>query len=177
MLQLFRLSSQFPGSTGLFLFLAFVLASCGAPPPTVPEKGLTQALFEDTGYGLGNEALKSAEPGQGACAVESRYGNSASGPVSQLVCVSRKGSGGDRIKYRVNYTMPSAGHRIWKITATYPDKKVTDLNLVDRLEAQYGMPRKVTDPLGLTWQKGTTYLELREDQYGVHLQLWDRALR
>ncbi len=176
MLQIFQLSPLSLKSWGLFVFIAAILTSCAAPPPT-PNGGLNLALLEDTGYGLGSKGSNSAQTGQGSCAVESRYGYSTNGAVSQLVCVSREGQDGDRVKYRISYTKPSAGHRIWKIAATYPDKKVGDLNLVEKLEAKYGTPRKVSNPLALTWQKESAYLELREDQYGVHLQLWDRGLR
>ncbi len=175
-MQYLKFSSLSLKQWGFFLLVSLVIASCAPPSPKVPDGGLKQALFEDTGFGLGSNGSNLTSKEQGECAVESRYGSSPSAPVSLLVCVSRDAASGERVKYRINYAKPSAGHRIWKIAASYPDKNVADFNM-DKLEAQFGTPRRVSDPLALTWQKDTTFLELREDQYGVHFQLWDRSLR
>jgi hypothetical protein len=111
------------------------------------------------------------------CAVESRYGNLKTSPVSELICVDKTASAGHRIRYRVNYTTPETGHRIWKISASFPEQTIDSLDIVDNLEKQFGPPHKVTEPLGLTWEREQAYLEIREDRNGVHMELWDRTLR
>ena len=162
------------------LILAFATAllvtSCSAPPPPPSGKELYKALLEDTGYQLGDD-VPGGNSGSGECAVESRYGNTASGPVALLICTRKLPDSSGRVKYRVNYTAPEAGHRIWKIAATFPEKSMQDIDIIKGYEEKYGTPRKVTNPLALTWQLEDAYLELSEDQYGVHLQLWDRSLR
>ncbi|MBL4806158.1 MAG: hypothetical protein JKY31_02595 [Rhodobacteraceae bacterium] len=166
--------SNFKALAAVFV-ACIILVSCAAPPPP-PKTGapLHRALLDDTGYFLGETT---ASVGTGSCAVESRYGNKRAGPVSEMVCVNRRGGNSGRVKYRVNFTAPDAGHQIWKITATFPDKKANDLGIIVGLEEKFGLPRKVENPLVLTWQAKDAYLEVREDQYGAHIQLWDRSLR
>ncbi|MCF8466230.1 MAG: hypothetical protein K9G33_02410 [Sneathiella sp.] len=161
----------------LALAAALLGTSCSAPPP--PKTSGTQlykALFKDTGYQLGDD-VPAGNSRSGECAAESRYGNTETGPVALLVCTGKSGDGSGRVKYRVNYTPPEAGHRIWKIAATFPDKSLQDIDFIKSFEEKYGTPRKVVNPFALTWQWEDAYLELSEDQYGVHLQLWDRSLR
>jgi len=159
-------------SASVIALLLFV-AACASPPP---ETGSTfyRALYKKTGYFLGEDT---SSVGSGSCAVESRYGSKKSGPVSEMVCVNRQAGVEGRVKYRVNYTAPDAGHRIWKIAATFPEKKAKDLAFITDLEEKFGTPRKTESPLSLSWQVESAYLEVREDRYGVHLQLWDRSLR
>ncbi|WP_373087856.1 hypothetical protein [Sneathiella sp.] len=162
----------------LAVLVAFALASCTAPSPPPPSGvPLHQALYKSTGYQLGDTTGGEGGGGLGNCAAESRYGKSVNAPVLLLICVYQPANAADRVTYRVNYTSPTAGHRVWKISATYPDKRLQDLGFVDDFEGKYGPPHKLTAPLTLTWQLEQAYLELREDRYGAHMQLWDRSLR
>lgn len=158
---------------GLFL----LLLSCTSPPPQTEKSGiLHQALLDNTGYKLGNEDIIGEKADTTSCAVESRYGDLKTGAISRYVCVVR-GNTSQRVTYRVNFTAPDAGHRIWKIDATFPDKTVAELAIIEGFGKKYGMPHKVENPLTLSWQLETASLSVREDKFGVHVQLWDRGLR
>ncbi|MEH6525483.1 MAG: hypothetical protein V7723_05380 [Sneathiella sp.] len=160
-----------------FFGLSLLLLSCAGPSPQTETSGvLHQALFDNTGYKLGNEAVVDEKSGTTSCAVGGRYGDPKTGAISRYVCVAR-GKVSQRVTYRVNFTAPDAGHRIWKIDATFPDKKVAELTIIERFEEKYGKPHKVENPLTLSWQLETASLSVREDKFGVHVQLWDRGLR
>ncbi|USG61323.1 hypothetical protein NBZ79_19375 [Sneathiella marina] len=161
-----------------FLFgLSLLLMSCVAPPPQTETSGILHlALLENTGYRLGNEDINDGQPETTSCAAESRYGDSKTGAISRYVCVVR-GNTSQRVTYRINFTAPDMGHRIWKIDATFPKMKVADLAIIEEFENKYGAPHKVENPLTLSWQLETASLSVREDKFGVHVQLWDRGLR
>ncbi|WP_246157147.1 hypothetical protein [Sneathiella litorea] len=163
---------------GLFRGLAalaaslFLITSCVMPPPAPP---LHEALLQETGYQLGG---KGPEDGRGRpeCAAESRY-DGPDGPLLLLICVAPLDGHDSRIRYRVSYTPPEAGHRIWKIDASIPDATTQDLDILNSLDMKYGPGRKLTATQTWRWHLETAYLEVREDQYGVHFMLWDRSLR
>lgn len=163
---------------GILLFgLCLLILSCTAPTPQIEKSGvLHQALLDNTGYELGAENVLEANSDTTSCAVESRYENSKSGAISRYVCVIREKTS-HRVTYRVNFTTPDAGHRIWKIDATFPEKEVSDLTIIEDFERKYGAPHKVESPLTFSWQLETASLSVREDKFGVHIQLWDRGLR
>jgi hypothetical protein len=161
----------------IFFGSPLLLLSCAAPPSPTEKSGiLHQALLDNTGYQLGNENIIGGKPDSTSCAVESRYGDAKSGAISRYVCVVR-GNTSQRVTYRANFTAPEAGHRIWKIDATFPDKKIADLAIIEEFGNKYGPPHKVENPLILSWQLETASLSVREDKFGVHVQLWDRGLR
>ncbi|MEH6545983.1 MAG: hypothetical protein V7701_06130 [Sneathiella sp.] len=163
---------------GTFFFgLSLLLLSCAAPSPQTELSGvLHRALLDNTGYKLGNDTVVDEKSETTSCAVEGRYGDPKTGAISRYVCVARA-KDLQRVTYRVNFTAPDAGHRIWKIDATFPDKKVVELMIIEGFEEKYGKPHKVENPLTLSWQLETASLSVREDKFGVHVQLWDRGLR
>ena len=150
-----------------------LITSCAMPPP--PPSSLHEALLLDTGYQLGDKDA-TAGIAQAECAAESRY-DGPTGPVLVQVCVAPYGEGNDRIRYRVSYTPPEAGHRIWKIDASVPGATYQQLDILDELTAKYGPGRKLDATKTWRWTLEAAHLELREDQYGVHFMLWDRSLR
>ena len=150
-----------------------LVTSCVVPPP--PPPSLHEALLQDTGYQLGgNETISGIERAE--CAAESRYDGTA-GPVLVQVCVAPHGRSEDRIRYRVSYTPPEAGHRIWKIDASVPAATYQQLDILDKLTGKYGQGKKLDATKTWRWTLEAAHLELREDQYGVHFMLWDRSLR
>lgn len=154
--------------------LAAVLIVTGCAAERSTAETLYPVLLKETGYKLGaDKAVRTA----GDCAAESRYGGGTSGPVTVLVCVDRHVSGGGRIRYRIHFTAPEAGHRIWKMEASWPDTTMAETDLASELTEKFGPPERKDAPLSLIWQRGGAYLELAEDDYGLHLTLWDRNLR
>ena len=158
---------------GMVLLAVFLLlvTSCTAPPPS---GSLYEALFNETGYRLGGDA--SSGVANAECAAESRY-DGANGPVQLLVCVAPLENKAGRIRYRISYTPPEAGHLIWKIDASIPDKTLQNLGILRALEQKYGSAQIQADGQTLKWQADAAYLEIREDRYGVQFLLWDRSLR
>ncbi|MDF2368681.1 hypothetical protein [Sneathiella sp.] len=150
-----------------------LITSCVMPPP--PASSLHEALLQDTGYQLGKETTNGGVE-RAECAAESRYDGSA-GPVLVLVCVAPHNGEEGRIRYRVSYTPPEAGHRIWKIDASIPGATYQQLDILEQLTGKYGPGRKIEATKTWHWNLEAAHLELREDQYGVHFMLWDRSLR
>ncbi|MFC4271736.1 hypothetical protein GQF03_16770 [Sneathiella chungangensis] len=173
--------SQESSRAGIFLRLFALLmaagvsvTSCTAPPPP-PAATLPGALLTETGYRLGEGAV--AEEIAGAeCAAESRY-DGAAGPVQLLVCVAPHAADGRRIRYRISFSPPEDGHRIWKIDASLPDQTLRQSEIPAEFAKKYGPPEVQQGGKTLKWQVGTAYLEIREDRYGVQFSLWDRSLR
>lgn len=163
------------GIRGFAVVMAAMLliTSCVIPPPPIPS--LHEALLQDTGFQLGDKDIKGGIE-HAECAAESRY-DGPTGPVLVLVCVASHGSNGDRIRYRVSYTPPEAGHRVWKIDASLPGATYQQLGIPKALNEKYGPGRKVKTTGTWRWNLDAAHLELREDQYGVHFMLWDRSLR
>jgi hypothetical protein len=147
--------------------------SCVMPPPQPPS--LHEALLPDTGYQLGGKETRSGIE-RAECAAESRY-DGTSGPVLVQVCVAPHVGSADRIRYRVSFTPPEAGHRIWKIDASVPGATYQQLGVLNKLRKKFGPGRKVKATDTWRWTLEAAHLELREDQYGVHFMLWDRSLR
>ncbi len=150
-----------------------LITSCVMPPPPAPP--LHEALLQDTGYQLGEETTNSGIE-QAECAAESRYDGPA-GPILVLICVAPHGEEDGRIRYRVSYTPPEAGHRIWKIDASLPGATYQQLDILKTLNDKYGPGRRIKATKTWHWNLEAAHLELREDQYGVHFMLWDRSLR
>ena len=152
---------------------ALLLTSCAVPPPA--EMSLGQALLKETGYELGSDNPALAGNGA-ACAAESRYPGEG-GPVLVMVCVAPLEREGGRIRYRINYSPPAGGHRIWKIDASLPDQTLQNLGIIEELERKYGAASASENARQFTWKAGTAHLEIEEDRYGVQISLWDRAVR
>ncbi|MEX1035551.1 MAG: hypothetical protein WDZ54_06305 [Sneathiella sp.] len=158
---------------GIVISGALFVSGCMAPPPQ--RISLDQALLQETGYELGPENPAHGIDGA-ECAAESRYHGEA-GPVLVLVCVAPFKKERGRIRYRINYSPPAAGHRIWKIDASLPDRKLQDLGMIEELESKYGPARKAANGQIFTWHLEAGHLEIEEDRYGVQITLWDRSLR
>tara|TARA_R110000787_G_scaffold7925_13_gene26626 strand:+ start:12469 stop:12987 length:519 start_codon:yes stop_codon:yes gene_type:complete len=154
--------------------VALLLSSCAAPPPPA-EVPLGQALLKETGYELGPDNPVHRIEG-GACVAESRY-QGESGPVLVMVCVVPLEKEGGRIRYRINYSPPAAGHRIWKIDASLPDQTLQNLGIIEELERKYGTASASDSAHQFAWKAGTANLEIEEDRYGVQISLWDRSVR
>lgn len=150
-----------------------LLTSCTVPPQM--KMSLGQALLKETGYELGPENPAYGTDGA-ACAAESRY-QGDSGPILVLVCVAPLEKEDRRIRYRINYSPPAAGHRIWKIDASLPDESLQTLGIIEEMERKYGAAKSTANARIFTWQAGTAHLEIEEDRYGVQISLWDRAVR
>jgi hypothetical protein len=160
----------------LFGFV-LLLSNCSAPPPSKRTgSSLHRALFGEIGYQLGDDRVTEDAIDTGSCAVEGRYGDKKTSEISRIVCVDRSDAS-KRITYRLNFTEPNTGHLVWKIDATFLGRKVDDLDLIEVFEDRYGAPHRLENPLTLSWQLESASLSVREDQFGIHVQLWDRGLR
>ncbi|WP_288905183.1 hypothetical protein [uncultured Sneathiella sp.] len=167
-----RLTAQGSFVLAVVAAMLVLLSSCVMPPP-VPS--LHEALLQETGYQLGEKSANLNEE-RAECAAESRY-DGPTGPVLVLVCVAPQNGNDRRIRYRVSYTPPEAGHRIWKIDASLPGATYQDTDILKALAEKYGPGRKLKASETRRWTFDAAHLEVREDQYGVHLMLWDRSLR
>jgi len=154
--------------------VALLLNSCAAPPPPA-ELPLGRALLNKTGYELGPDNPFLGIEGA-ACAAESRYQGDG-GPVLVMVCVAPLEKEAGRIRYRINYSPPAAGHRIWKIDASLPDQTLQNLGIIEELESKYGAASASENARQFAWKTGTANLEVEEDRYGVQISLWDRSVR
>ncbi len=143
---------------------------------SLPQKSMRAALSTLTGYSLGSGIDEAKRTELRVCAAKMRYGSRPSDKIAQLYCSNRKKGSADHRKFWINFTSPDKGHTAWKIMLTLSGGETRYSGLVEHFTSVYGKPRKVKDPVSYSWQDGGIYLQLKEDQYGYQVELWDRTL-
>ncbi|MBL4905986.1 MAG: hypothetical protein JKX94_00915 [Sneathiella sp.] len=139
---------------------------------TVP---LKFALQEQTGFILGSALKKPKSAGLRICAAKMRYGTQFDSKIAQLFCTNQKQDKPRKTKFWVNFTSPAYGHKAWKINLSLSGDRYSNADFIAALKTQFGPPHIVREPLAYKWQVGTAHLTLREDQFGLQLELWDRS--
>jgi len=170
--------------------LAGMLASCTGsdarsqdPEPVVVSPvafmpyPLKIALNDLTGFSLGAQLKDYKRSNIIFCAPKIRYGDQVSSKVAQLFCADTASRDLSKVKYWVNFTAPVKGHKIWKIRVFLKgENRQSRKELFAQLSQRYGKPRVVDKPLSYSWQNGSTFLTIIEDDYGLQFELWDRGM-
>ena len=170
--------------------LAAIVASCTGsdarsqdPDPVVASPAaftaypLKIALNGLTGFSLGAQLKDYKRSDIIFCAPKIRYGNQITSKVAQLFCADAASRDLSKVKYWVNFTAPVKGHKIWKIRVFLKGEDHQSRKaLFAQLSKRYGKPRVVDNPLSFSWQDGSTFLTIIEDDYGLQFELWDRGM-
>lgn len=140
------------------------------------QTNLQTALRKYTGFSLGSKLNSAASTELQICAAKMRYGQQPNSEIAQLFCSNRKTDTAHLIKFWVNFTSPTYGHKAWKINLSLPGDHLSNFRFISELEERFGKPSIVNQPLSYKWTIGEVHLTLIEDQFGIQLELWDRSL-
>lgn len=148
-----------------------------ASPATFMAYPLKIALNDLTGFSLGAQLKDYKRTNIIFCAPKIRYGEQITSKVAQLFCADTASRDLSKVKYWVNFTAPVKGHKIWKIRVFLKgEDRQSRKALFAQLSQRYGKPRVVDNPLSFSWQDGSTFLTIIEDDYGLQFELWDRGM-
>ncbi len=137
---------------------------------------LYMALRKYTGFALGSDLKNAQSKELHICAAKMRYGKKPDSKILQLYCSNRKQNSARLVKFWVNFTSPVYKNVAWKINLSLPGNRHNNAPFIAELESRFGKPMVSFLPLSYSWVVGSTHLTLKEDQYGVQLELWDRSL-